>query len=52
MWPFKRRSKYETLTAKIQKMQDKSDINGLMREISQEVNNTYANDDSNTWIDL
>jgi hypothetical protein len=29
-----------------------SDINGLMREISQEVNNTYANDDSNTWIDL
>ena len=29
-----------------------SDINGLMRELSQEVNNTYANDDSNTWIDL
>jgi len=29
-----------------------SDINGLMRELSQEVNATYANDPTNTWIDL
>ena len=29
-----------------------SDINGLMRELSQEVNATYANDPTSTWVDL